>query len=289
MSVLCTFPGRYGDLLWALPTIRALSRRIHAPVDLMIAGEFRSILPLLQAQAQVDELYRPAPYLGRVWADPQWAMGSTKAETPTPPALPYDFVFHLGYRDWPKRALPFETLDNLNRYSEITGSRWTRFWPLADEELDLQTPWITLPPTTFDAYKSGVTIGWSDTHFELKYGITLLLQAHTNWGLDKIGNNPRGQAEARWVPQTWEETTQRIATAQVFLGCCSALHVLAVAVGTPVVLMEPMEARWNPIFYPLGMDGPQVTVVKGHDGNPTFDARHVRAAISAILARRQEA
>jgi hypothetical protein len=72
----------------------------------------------------------------------------------------------------------------------------------------------------------------------------------------------------------------------VFLGDCSAWHVLAMAMGIPVVLVEPLEARWNPIFYPLGMDGPQVTMVRGNDGNPTFDARHVADALTRALASR---
>ena len=25
MTILCTFPGKHGDLLWALPTVRAIS------------------------------------------------------------------------------------------------------------------------------------------------------------------------------------------------------------------------------------------------------------------------
>ena len=50
--------------------------------------------------------------------------------------------------------------------------------------------------------------------------------------------------------------------------------VLAVALGVPAVIVEPNPMRHNPIFWPLGMDGPQVTCVKGGDGKPTHDARH---------------
>ncbi len=46
---LCTFPGRYGDIIWALPTVRGISE-VEGPVDLLIAGEFASIVPLLEQQ-----------------------------------------------------------------------------------------------------------------------------------------------------------------------------------------------------------------------------------------------
>ena len=87
---------------------------------------------------------------------------------------------------------------------------------------------------------------------------------------------------------TWPQAARHIRHAKVFLGDCSALHVLAVALGTPVVLVEPMEARWNPIFYPLGMDG-AVQVVKGNDGRPTWDARHVGDVLRERLGASRDA
>ena len=85
---------------------------------------------------------------------------------------------------------------------------------------------------------------------------------------------------------TWEQHATTFRNADVVLACNSALHVLAVAVGTPVVMVEPLEARWNPIFLPLGMDGPQITVVKGNDGRPTWDSRAARDTLLAVLQRR---
>jgi len=61
--------------------------------------------------------------------------------------------------------------------------------------------------------------------------------------------------------------------------------VLACAVGTPCIVMEPAEARWHPIFWPYGQDGPQVRLVRGGDGRGTVDARHCRELIQAALAQ----
>lgn len=274
MRVLVTFAGRAGDLLWALPTVRALSRRLATPVDLWIAGEFAALLPLLQQQA----------YLGTVYADPAWAMAEANLHPHIPVREQWDTVIHLGYKGWPSRPLAQETLHTFNEWAGLGVVHG----PLTEADLDLHTPWITVdgpgPPTE-------IVWGWSETHFELKVGLTLLVQeriarphlvishsAQSRWVTERpIGSYP--YATGGWV---WE--AKAIRNADLFIGCNSGLHVLAAALGTPVVMVEPMEARWNPIFFPLGTTGPQITLVRGTDGNPTFDARHVADAIEARCA-----
>lgn len=292
MKVLCTFPGRYGDLLWALPTMRALSRRLGETVDLLIAGEFASLVPLLEQQL----------YLGKVHADPEWPLHPNHREAPNRGDVisPYDLTLHLGYRGWPQRPLPFETLDCLNTACDVLAWRTTqthaglRWDMIPDEELRLDQPWITLSsPSRFGTAKFPWCYGFSEAHFELKYGVLQLLTLKPYWwpvyGLPpvSVGAGDRWYAEAGNAPCTWVESAGILLRSQAFLGCCSALHVLAVACGTPCVVMEPMEARWNPIFYPLGMEGPQLTVVTGNDGKPTFDSRHVRDTLKAVSLSRK--
>jgi hypothetical protein len=95
----------------------------------------------------------------------------------------------------------------------------------------------------------------------------------------------RWQTEAWHGITSWETAAGLIASSQLFLGCCSALHVLACGLGVPVVLMEPNPHRHHVNFYPYGTEGPRVTLVRGNDGQPTFDARHVLDAVRAGLAR----
>lgn len=270
MRVLCSFPGRAGDLLWALPTIRAVAEHFKAPVDLLIAGEFAGMIPLLTQQV----------YLGAVHADPAWTL--TPPADWNPPEVvveyagEYDRTYHLGYRGWPAKPLPFETQDTL-----------ACVWNLEDgaiPEIDLGRAWITSTPWSQVPHR--LCIGWSDCWFELKVGLLTLLgqpqwdAAYTGFLLPPAGS--RWVTEMPYEPVGWLEAAQRIAAAEVFLGDCSALHVLAVALGKPVLLVEPMEARHNDIFYPLGKTG-RVRLLTGNDGLPTHDARHCADALKEML------
>lgn len=272
MNVLCTFPGRAGDLLWALPTVRSVSERVGQPVDLLIAGEFAGMIPLLREQ----------PYLGTIVALEGWSL----SQDWQPPMITTDWdqVFHLGYRRWPENALPIEIYLNLAD-------------PTICDPPDLTRPWITLPPLPNAWGKSCIPVGFTEAWFELKYGLLKLLEMDLEYTPEREAKGQPTTAlmqmavhggrwhKAGWSSYTWLEAAEFIAASDLFFGDCSALHVLAVASGKRVILMEPMEARWNPIFYPLGMDGPQVRVVKGNDGRPTFDARHCADVLREELQR----
>jgi hypothetical protein len=252
--ILCSFPGRNGDLLWALPTIRAIAEHYGVPVDLQISAEFTGLVPLLQRQ----------PYLNHVWADQAWAMVPPD-EWKAPRVEGYDHVVHCGYRGWPDEPLPAWVETGVRDAYQL------------DLKVDYDRPWITgVDPHTTSPYKYQITSGWSDEWFELKFGILRLLNR-----TDLNVVVPKG---SRWAteglgmpifPCDWISAAEWIVHGQIFLGCCSALHVLATAMGKPVIVLEPSTARHNPIFYPFGMDG-RIKVVKGNDGQLTHDVRHLK-------------
>jgi hypothetical protein len=254
VKILTTFPGRNGDLLWALPTIRAISEHYGVPVDLQISGEFTGIVPLLQRQ----------PYLNHVWADQTWAL-KPPDEWKAPRVEGYDHVVHCGYRGWPECPLP-----EMVRRGVVSDYQ-------LDLDVDSNRPWITgVEPNTVSPYKYQIISGWSDEWFELKYGILKLLNRTDLCVIVPKGS--RWHQEAIGLPVygcDWVTAAEWIAHGQLFLGCCSALHVLACAMGKPVIVLEPSVARHNPIFYPFGMDG-RIKVVKGNDGLPTHDVRHLK-------------
>lgn len=277
MAILCSMPGKYGDILWSLLTCRAIAEAADEPVDLTVSGQF--------GNPDFGQLLQAQPYLRTVTADPDWL-----AETPgestgwQPPQVPpgYDHVYHLGYRGWPDRGLPFFIAEQAR---EIYG--------LALPSLDRTRPWITAPRLRTDWFAEGrrrIALGFSDDWFELKYGIYGLLDMHdVDWDVESVANSPRWNTEAGTGAHNWREAASVIKQAEVFVGCNSALHVLAVAIGTPVIILEPSEARHNPIFWPLGTKGPQVYGVYGGDGKLTFDARHLCDVVESVLQRKAEA
>jgi hypothetical protein len=249
--------------------MRALAEHTGDPVDLLIAGEFESMIPLLDQQ----------PYLGAVAADHAWGMdnwidgGGSLQQAWMPPTdtSGWGQVYHLGYRRWPELPLPYETYERV-------ASGWTP----PREEL-LERPWITLDGSV--QYIRTLSMGWSECHFELKAGLSALLsqdEALLPWRIC-VPAGSRWTKELSVPPTTWAGAARVIQASKVFLGDCSALHVLAVAMGKPVVCYEPMEARWNPIFYPLGKTG-RVRLVTGNDGLPTTDSRHTADALKEALS-----
>ena len=270
MKILCTFPGRHGDLLWALPTVRAIAETIGEQVDFATTQKYGRIAPLVKAQ----------DYINQVFVLQSWEVQETAPMTPLqPPSLPpgYDKIIHLAYPGWPEAPLPY--------YVEKIGK--LQFPDMVP--IDLNRPWIKADKAA-KSLSTKVAIGFSDEHFELKYGIwSLLTLTKLSPALGGSWISLMGAPGSRWVTEaghntaTWELTAHALVNASIFLGCCSSLHVLACAMGKPVLIMEPNEQRWNPIFYPYGMDGPRVKVIRGGDGRPTFDARHVKDEIHALL------
>jgi len=261
MRVLATHPGRFGDCLWALPTVRALSETFSTPIDLLLSprvGE-SSFRALVQRQI----------YVGQVSVQRDWEILETAPITPRiPPNLPpgYDRIVHLGYEEWPQKTLPYEV-------ERITRKNVPNLMPIR------LSPWIAATARSCD-----IAVGFSDEWFELKYGVERLLTNHledVNPGLTAV--NVSGGPRWDTHPFPWNEAAPWIAGAKLFVGCCSSLHVLACAVGTPAIIVEPAPARHHDCFYPFGKQGPEVELLKGADGLPTFDARHLCNAVDSRL------
>lgn len=278
MRIVCTFPGKFGDLLWALPTIRAIADTHHEPVQLVIAKPYEAIVPLLDLQ----------PYLHSVIAQHNWHTHDTAPMTPRVPPETFraDKVVHLGYDSWPMLDLPHEVerigraqLDELN-------------------PIDLDTPWITVTGTRLAGVSDrAVTVGFTDEWFELKYGLTELVKRamnaknyeHGNYTMAGTWHTLVPPGYGRWATEglnhrytrdDWVRSAWWIQSSRMFLGCCSAQHVLACAMGKPTIVMEPNPQRHHPIFWPP-ID--RIHKVVGNDGQFTFDARHVRETLTKFL------
>ena len=265
MRVLCSMPGKFGDILWALPTCRALAEVAGEPVDFLTSYDYRALCPLLSQQ----------PYIREATWMKDWRVLDTAPMTPRCPPTDmlgfsngsaHDRVIHLGYLEWPTTTLPYYMW-------QTTLMQWGKDLPYPD----LETPWITVVDP-FEAWD--VTAGFTDEWFELKYGIVNLLTPQVD--LAYACGSPRWASEGRVHNLPWHTAATQIVHGRIFFGDCSALHVLACALGKRCVIMEPAEARWNSIFYPYGTTG-RVRLVTGNDGKPTFDSRHCVDAIKEAL------
>lgn len=271
-------PGRFGDVLWALPTVRALAKdhrpvRLHLPVDPADTTPMRKLVPLLEKQE----------YLQEIVIREDWSIELEAPRRPTSPpdeASYGDAWVHLGYRDWPTEPLPFYT-------ASLAG--------YARDAVDW-SPWISAAPLA-GGNADALLFHWSDRWFELKFGLTRLLDQHVSyWARYWTAPNSRFANEARWYGNTLENVARAIASSRLVVTDCSCVHVLAAAMGKKVVVVEPEENRHHFIFWPGSRQderghwkqaenafGRLIYPVIGGDGKPTFDARHTSDLIKELL------
>ena len=279
MKILCTFPGKIGDALWSLPTARMISRHFRVPVDFCMTPEHASegLLRLIGEQE----------YIANTYSLPGWTVEYKECMQPRDPMVggytdyKYDKVFDLGYAGWPDQELArYVHRLLLSNYKDVG-------FPF---QLDM-SPWIKVQH--FAPIKRSIFVGWNHEWLELKMGLVLALAksiSNTVFCIpytagarheEFVRINNINEIEMRRT-DIYEAATM-LARSSLYLGCLSALWVLACAMGKRCVVMEPSEARWNPIFW---WDGEgRNRMVKGGDGKPTFDARHVRDAVLEELKR----
>jgi hypothetical protein len=311
-EILCTFPGKFGDILWAMATVKEIARQNGAPVDFCLSNETKSLIPLLRLQ----------PYIRSAWVEeadwvgdpgrgqqivPGWEVVS-RHQKPGCPYERYEKIHHLHYKGWPSSQLPIEILYSAEDNEALPD--------IVDKPF--QPPWITLPEDLHPGQQENfVYLGWSEEWFELKLGLTHLLwdsEVRQRWADAQhahIGTSSRimdfrltHMEGSRWqdapIPSEiyrgerteWIDAARSIVSCGLYVGCLSAQWVLANALGIPCVVVEPDPARHNPIFWwhgPIESDGlPRNTIVRGNDGKPTFDGRAAVAGVAAAIERWKE-
>lgn len=96
--IACTHPGKIGDALYALPTMRALSERHGCAADFYTSEYCRPLLSVVRAQPYIREAVVAEEY-----APERTDCGVQPWEVPTPDR--YETVYHLGFRSVPDRPL----------------------------------------------------------------------------------------------------------------------------------------------------------------------------------------
>jgi hypothetical protein len=284
-------PGRHGDLLWALPTVRHLAQD-DCPVTLIIPRDVAGLLPLLQQQ----------DYIQQVDVDPDWVVQDIAPRQPRypterDPVYPPNRtdqpprqapLLSLGYAQWPTYSLPYEAaeLGGLREYALANDSAFFR-------------PWIQVTGTHQPWNCPAIAVCWTDRYFELKLGILqeirrCLPQVRLQWFAPYGSRMADAGAASVDVPGL----AQALPAVRGVLTDCSMVHVLACAMGLQTLVVEPEHDRHHWIFWP-GIDdgehhdqpwrqrdtvlGRRICPVLGNDGRPTFDSRHVMAELQRLL------
>lgn len=228
--VLCTFSGKYGDIMWSMPTVRALAARYEHKLDFCCMPQYENLLPLIQMQ----------PYINKAFVLPEWKFegspfGDQPWQAPTD-GLGYEHVFHLTYRSHPQ----VECLaDFTARQQCITlGDTWTPFLHLEEDRVEATVFSISENRVRYP----DIVFGFNPDYHEYK---SVFISRLTKSLQSLLGH------EIVWKEVTtlpWIDAACAIKNAKVFVGCRSALMVVAHGFGKNVVTFEPNSARLSPIF-----------------------------------------
>lgn len=213
--VLCTFSGPFGDILWSLPTVRAISQMLGQKVDFATMPEYKSLKELLAFQ----------PYIRDTFIIPDWhCEGSPHGNQPwNPPAnrvKDYDRCFHLTYRAHPG----------------IGGKRLPLIDFIADQQgikfIENPLPFLeTRKDFGYERVMPYVAIAFNPLYNELKtkfYGEVL-----------KAGVLLQDVSTLSWL-----DAATVIKYAKGFVGCRSSNNVLAHGVGQKnIFIYEPHPNR----------------------------------------------
>lgn len=215
--VLTSFSGKFGDILWALPTVRAVSQMKGERVDFCCMPQYKSLLPLIQAQ----------PYVDKAFVVEDWLLQhSNHGDQPwNPPARidrEYDQSWHLGYRAHPGLS----GQPNMSLIDFIAWQQGIRFTanPI---------PFISgLPFLKEDEGKLGhVAYAFNDMYSDLKLRFFNMLVRRTEVTFVDVSK------------RSWLESVSVIKGAVAYVGDRSALHVVAHGVGQRLITYEPHPAR----------------------------------------------
>jgi len=228
-KVLCTFSGKFGDILWSLPTVRELSRRHEEPVDFAIMPQYKSLLDLLGLQ----------PYIASARVIPNWeCTGSPCGDQPWQPPHEceegYEHVYHLTYRQHPGMGgAPALPLCDFTAWQQGIKLRTPVVPFITAESIDIFPP----PPQPV------IPVGFNGDYWDMTTQFRFRLTAATASLLSWI--------DISALP--WMQAASLISQMGIFVGCRSALWVLAMGLGARTIVYEPnpsrhAEGHWGRVF-----------------------------------------
>ncbi len=233
---LCTFSGKFGDILWSLATAKYISEELVAtPVDFAVMPYYTSLLPLL-----VDQSYIENAFVIESWLRTHSNHGDQPWQHPTVQQKngeAYERDWPLTYKGHPGISAPEMPLIDFTAYQQ--GIRFTKS-PIpfltvtepAHNMREVNFPSGSLPDVI--AENRLVTYSFNEQYAEQKkeFFESLWLGAK-DAGLEFLNVSEMGWREAAWC----------ISKSLSYVGCRSACWVLAMGLGKDSLTFEPHPSR----------------------------------------------
>jgi len=232
---LCTFSGKFGDILWGLPTAKFISEKlVNQPVDFACMPYYVSLLPLLVSQ----------PYIDRAFVVEDWLrQHSNHGDQPWQPPQRieqnYERCWHLGYRGHPGITAPSMPLIDFVAYQQgINFNGWSPVPFITPDESvrEIATPvhFSTGQLPTVIEERRLIAYAFNEQYDEPKKIFFEKLWSDTRQdGLEFLNVAELGWKEAAWI----------IAKALLYVGDRSACWVLANGVNAEIITFEPHPSR----------------------------------------------
>lgn len=216
-KVLCTFSGKYGDILWSMPTVKAIAKKEGVKVAFACMPSYTSLIPLLKVQDYISEafvidewLYTGSPFGDQPWSAPaqRWS----------------EKIYHLTYRTTPDIFLAAY----IAREAGV----------VLDEPYE---PFIkpVLEPLPYTSQLSTVAYSFNPMYAVQKKDF-----------IDYLKETFPSTSFIDTTELSWNLTAYVIKQAKCFIGCRSSNHVLAHGLGQKLIIFEPHPDRAGgmPIF-----------------------------------------
>lgn len=238
---LCTFSGKYGDILWSLATAKYIAEHIaRQPVEFAVMPYYVSLLPLLASQSYISKAFVIEDWLrthsnhgDQPWEPPAGAIVKATG------GQVYDQVWHLTYRGHPGITAPNMPLIQFTAWQQgIQFNHWNPipFLTASDDVEELATPIHfssgQLPQVVLE--NRLVSYAFNEQYPEPKKAFfeELWLQTRQD-NLEFFNVAELGWKEAAWI----------ISKSVAYVGCRSACWVLAMGLGQETFTFEPHPSR----------------------------------------------
>ncbi len=99
MTIAVSMPGKIGDALYTLPTIRALAKKHKCKVDFYTSEYCKPAISLFEYQSEINRVVIPSNYVieNKGAGVQPWEMSIPGG---------YEAAYQLGFKTWPNCSLP---------------------------------------------------------------------------------------------------------------------------------------------------------------------------------------